>query len=258
MRLAAAQPLIPVYDEIGADYAETRASDPRIGAQLLEALGDAASIVNVGAGTGSYEPRDRQVVAVEPSATMIRQRGSDAAPAVRANAEHLPLADGAADAALAVLTAHHWIDLAAGLAEMQRVARRRIVILTWDQEVWETFWLVREYLPCVRDIDRRRARFTEVLTLLEAPRVATVAIHHDCVDGFFGAWWRRPAAYLDTRIQAGISTFSLMPVEERDEGLGRLRADLESGRWQAQHADLLALEALDLGYRIIVAEVASQ
>jgi SAM-dependent methyltransferase len=121
------------YDLIGTTYARTRRPDPRLGAQILAALGDARSVVNVGAGSGSYEPSDRRVVAVEPSATLIEQRPTGSAPAIQAAAEHLPLADASVDAAMAVLTIHHWADPARGLAEMRRVARQKLVVLTWDQ-----------------------------------------------------------------------------------------------------------------------------
>src|SRR6185369_7762292 len=135
------------YDRIGRSYTATRRPDPRLAARIADALGDARSVVNVGAGTGSYEPCDRFVVAVEPSATMVRARASGPTPIVRAAAEALPLANGSVGAAMAVLTIHHWDDVARGLAEMRRVARRRVVIFTWDQGVWQTFWLIRDYLP---------------------------------------------------------------------------------------------------------------
>ena len=243
------------YDEIGVGYAGTRRPDPRIAARIADALGDTASLVNVGAGAGSYEPRDRRVVAVELSDTMIRQRPAGSAPAVRGTAEHLPLADGAVDAALAVLTLHHWGDARRGLAEMRRVARRRVAILTWDQAVWESFWLVREYLPCIGELDRPRAlAIDEIAAAIGASRVEAVPVPHDCVDGFHGAFWRRPAAYLDARVRAGISTYASIPAAERERGLGRLAADLESGAWRARHRDLLDAEELDLGYRLVVAD----
>jgi SAM-dependent methyltransferase len=145
------------YDKIGVDYALTRRPDPRIATRITYALGDCASVVNVGAGTGSYEPRDRMVVSVEPSATMIRQRPVGSAPVLQGVAECLPLVDDAVDSALAILTVHHWTDRNRGFAEMRRVARKRVVVLTWDQDVFEGFLLVREYFPCIRDLDRPRA-----------------------------------------------------------------------------------------------------
>ncbi len=244
-----------IYDEMGLNYSATRRPERRIAERVLRALGDAASVVNVGAGAGSYEPRDRPVIAVEPSMTMIRQRPEGPALAVQGEAEALPLAHGAVDAALAILTVHHWTDAARGLAEMCRVARKRVVILTWDQDVWESFWLIREYLPCVGEIDRRRwlpvARLAAALGSCE---VLPVPIPHDCTDGFHGAFWRRPAAYLDPLVRSGISTYSHMPPGARDAGLERLCADVRSGAWEAGHQELLELDELDLGYWLLVAE----
>jgi SAM-dependent methyltransferase len=243
-----------VYDRIGVDYLLTRQPDPRIAARITEALGDSASVVNVGAGTGSYEPGERLVVAIEPSATMIRQRPAGSASVVQGAAESLPLPDGAVDAALAILTVHHWVDPHRGFAEMRRVARKRVVILTWDQEVFEGFWLVREYFPCIRDLDRGRALpVADITSALGESEIIPVPIPHDCVDGFLGAFWQRPRAYLDPRIRAGISAYAAISPEERDAGLGRLAADLHSGAWEEQHRNLFNREELDLGYRLIVA-----
>ncbi len=244
-----------VYDRIGTTYSVTRRPDLRIAAQILKALGDARSVVNVGAGAGSYEPNDRIVVAVEPSDTMIRQRPPGSAPAVRAAAETLPFADAAFESALAVLTVHHWRDLARGLAEMRRVAQRRVVVLTWDQEVWESFWLIREYQPFLRELDRPRAApIRDIVSALGAGRVLTVPVPHDCVDGFHGAFWRRPEAYLDPRVRAGISAYALMSPDDLESGLRELAGDIEDGLWAERHRELLQLDELDLGYRLIVAE----
>ena len=243
------------YDAIGTSYSETRLPDPRIAARIAKALGDAVSVVNVGAGTGSYEPRDRMVVAVEPSATMIRQRPIGSAPVIQGSAERLPLVDGAVDSAIAILTVHHWTDPARGFAEMRRVARSRVVILTWDEDVWESFWLVREYLPCIRDVHRQRAvAIADIVAALGASHILSVPIPHDCIDGFGGAFWRRPGAYLDPQIRSGISAFVGLPPDELDAGLRRLAADIRSGAWVDRNRSVLDLEELDLGYRLIVAE----
>jgi SAM-dependent methyltransferase len=238
-----------IYDEIGRTYASTRRADPRVGAAIRAALGDAASVVNVGAGTGSYEPA-QTVRAVEPSAAMIAQRPVAAAPAVQAAAEHIPLPDGACDAALAVLTIHHWADPARGVAEMRRVARRA-VILTWDPDHAEAFWLVRDYLPESAALDRgRMPAIAAVCEWMGGATVTPVPVPHDCVDGFFGAFWRRPEAYLDPRVRAGMSNLSRLgaPVER---AIAALRADLESGAWRERNRDLLGLDELDLGYRLL-------
>jgi SAM-dependent methyltransferase len=246
--------LSAVYDTIGQGYSRQRRSDPRIAARITAALGDARSVLNVGAGTGSYEPSDRRVVAVEPSTVMLVQRPADAAPAVRGVAEALPFADRTFGAVMALLTLHHWTDRALGLAECARVARERVVLLTWDPMV-DAFWLVREYLPAFAEADRRQ--FPEMAAYAGAfgpdarVEVSPVPVPRDCVDGFLGAYWARPAAYLDPAVRAGISSFALPDTEE---GLVRLRRDLASGAWQARHADLLEIDQLDLGYRLVVAD----
>ncbi len=245
-----------VYDEIGNGYSLTRKPDPRISQRINAALGNCASIINVGAGSGSYEPADKGVIAIEPSATMIRQRAVDSAPVVQGVAEQLPFADKSFDGALASLTIHHWEKSGPGLAEMRRVARNRIVIFTWDQEIWESFWLIREYFPCVNELDRPRAvAIRDIVAELGHCQILEVPIAHDCQDGFHGSFWRRPHAYLDADVRSGISSYALMQPVDLEEGLQRLAADLESGAWQARHSALLDLGELDLGYRLIVAQV---
>jgi hypothetical protein len=239
------------YDELGTTYARTRASDPRIQAQIDRALGDARTVVNVGAGTGSYEPRDRAVTAVEPSAVMIAQRPPDAAPCIQASAEQLPFADGSFDAALAILTVHHWTDLERGVAELQRVAPR-VVIVTWDADYGERFWLTRDYVRA--SIEHDRARFPPIdrLAALLGPGTAVepVPVPHDCSDGFCGAFWRRPEAYLDPEVRAGISNLKELEGQS-GEGLARLRADLASGAWRERQVELLDADTWDVGYRIV-------
>ena len=240
-----------LYDRIGQGYAAVRREDPRLAAAIHAALGDARTVVNVGAGAGSYEPRDRDVIAVEPSPVMLAQRPVGAAPAVQATAESLPFADGAFDAAMAVLSDHHWPDRAAGLRELRRVASRRTVLFQCDLEAQKGFWLLRDYL----EPDWEGAMtMTEIAGHLGAQRVEPVPIPHDCRDGFFVAYWRRPHAYLDPRVRDGISVFRLMPQVEVDEAIARLRADLESGAWARNNADLLEREQLDLGFRLVIAE----
>ncbi|KIA65978.1 class I SAM-dependent methyltransferase [Nocardia vulneris] len=247
-----------VYDTTGRTYAATRQPDPRIAAAIDASLAGMASIVNIGAGTGSYEPGGT-VLAVEPSRVMIAQRPSGAAAAVRAAAEQLPIRTGAVDAALAVLTIHHWTDLERGIAEMIRVARRRIVILTWDHAVFRQFWLVRDYLPAAAATDARLAVPLARLTAqLENFVVQPVPVPHDCVDGFGGAYWRRPEAYLDETVRAGISMLALTPESRLREGLSRLRRDLTDGSWSVRYADLLDRPHLDLGYRLVTADLSAE
>ena len=237
------------YDNIGRGYARRRQTEPRIAALIDAALGDARTVVNVGAGTGSYEPVDRDVTAVEPSATMIAQRPPGAAPVVQASAEALPFEDGAFDAALAVLTVHHWADWRRGIAEMRRVARRAVV-LTWDP-AFEGFWLTRDYLPEVLAADRRD--FPAIHQLAEAlgeAHVQAVPIPHDCVDGIGSAHWRRPQAYLDPEVRAATSMFARAGSALRP-GLDRLAEDLASGAWYERYGYVLTLDEADLGFRLV-------
>ena len=239
-----------LYDTIGQGYDVHRRPDPRIAAAIVEALGSAATVVNVGAGAGSYEPRDRRVVAVEPSRAMIRQRRPESAPVVQAGATALPFRDGVFDAALAVLTVHHWPDRARGLAELRRVARG-VVLLTWDPQR-SGFWLVDDYFPEIRAIDRPIFPTLEELRRWLGPiDVRPVLVPHDCQDGFLGAYWRRPHAYLDAGVRGAISTFTKLGAIEAS--LARLRRDLDDGAWTRRHGHLLGQTELDLGYRLIVA-----
>jgi SAM-dependent methyltransferase len=237
------------YDRIGAGYATARRPDPRLRAAITEALRGAARVVNVGAGAGSYEPPDRFVIAVEPSTKMLEQRARGAAPAVRARAEALPFRDGAFDAALGVLTIHHWRDWRAGVREAMRASRGAVALFTWDPGS-EGFWLTQDYLPRVLEADRRR--FPPIAALAAAlggARVAHVPIPHDCADGFLGAYWRRPSAYLDPGVRAGISSLA---TDDAREALARLASDLTDGGWARKHGAALSWRELDLGYRLVI------
>jgi SAM-dependent methyltransferase len=243
-----------LYDAIGEGYRRQRRPDPRIARAVAEALGDADSVLNVGAGAGSYEPDDRPVVAVEPASSMIRQRPLGAAPVVQASATDLPFRDGAVAASLAILTIHHWSERPRGLAELARVARRRVVALTWDPAS-PGFWLVDDYFPELAAIDRRVfPGLEELRRAWGALDVRPVPVPHDCVDGFTGAYWRRPTAYLDAGVRSGMSTFAKLPDVET--GLARLRQDLADGTWTRRHGRVLERPALDLGYRLVVAGAA--
>ncbi|HEX7297839.1 MAG TPA: class I SAM-dependent methyltransferase [Solirubrobacteraceae bacterium] len=243
------------YDSIGRSYTATRATEPRIAQRIWAALGDARTVVNVGAGTGSYEPPDREVTAVEPSAIMLAQRAPDAAPAVQGVAEALPFADDSFDAAMAVLTLHHWRDWRAGCAELRRVARHRVVVFSWDPTCRRRMWLGPEYFDHLVDPDVERfPSLPEQAAALDA-EAEVVPVPWDCRDGFFSAFWRRPEAYLDPAVRAGISTLAKRSEDELADGLERLRADVESGAWARRHADLLELEELDVGYRLLTASL---
>lgn len=242
------------YDRIGATYCSTRRPDPRIAAQVHAALTAMDTVINVGAGTGSYEPA-QTVVAVEPSMVMITQRPAGSAPCVQALAEALPLRDKCVDAAMALLTVHHWSDIAAGIRQLRRVARHRIVVLTWDQSVTRNFWLLCEYLPDAARINEElHVPIARLAELLGGAHVQTVPVPHDCTDGFGAAYWRRPHAYLDPTVRAGISMLAYADEGSLAEGLARLAADLRSGRWQQRHSELLDQQALDAGYRLLVSD----
>jgi SAM-dependent methyltransferase len=243
------------YDSIGTTYTATRRTDPRIAERIHSALGNAHRIVNVGAGTGNYEPADRVVVAVEPSSTMLRQRPVGAARAVRGVAERLPFADGAFDAALAVLTLHHWTDIERGLLEMRRVATRQVILFfepSWAPE----FWLVREYFPEILALGSERAApsAARLTRTLANARIESVPVPADCVDGFGGSFWNRPEAYLEPAVQDGMSSFAQLDTQVRARGTERLRRDLASGAWDARHRGLRERPEMDLGYRLLVAE----
>jgi SAM-dependent methyltransferase len=238
------------YDSIGVGYSQYRRPDARIARAIRGASGDATTVANVGAGTGSYEPDDVAVTAIEPSWRMLSQHGRKDT-LVRATAEHLPFRDAAFDVALAVLTVHHWQTPEAGLREMARIARKRVVILTWDPE-HAGFWLTRDYFPEILELDRRIfPRMSALDAMLGGVRAEVVPIAADCADGFLGAYWRRPSAYLDPAVRRSISTFSRITTLAL--GLVALRSDLQDGTWLKKNEPLLARQEIDLGYRLIVA-----
>ena len=247
-------PSAQLYDTIGATYTATRRTEPRIAAQLWAALGDARTVVNVGAGTGSYEPTDRAVTAVEPSALMRAQRPAGAAPCVAAAADSLPFEDQSFDAAMAFATIHHWPDPIAGLREMRRVARRVVVFThdTSDSGWLNRFWLTRDYLPEVADLLVGRPSLTELADAIGA-RTEPVPIPWDCVDGFYEAYWRRPEAYLDERVRRGLSVWTKVGPQAEQRAVRSLRADLDSGRWAERNRDLATLDAAELGLRLLIA-----
>jgi SAM-dependent methyltransferase len=243
-----------LYDSIGTTYTVTRRTDPRIAAQFWAALGDARTVLNVGAGTGSYEPPGRDVTAVEPSAVMRAQRPAGSAPCVAAVAGSLPFGDQSFDAAMAFATVHHWPDPVAGLREMRRVARR-VVVFTHDtsETGWlRKFWLSRDYLPEVAGLLTGRPSLTEQARAIGA-RVEPVLVPWDCADGFYEAYWRRPQAYLDERVRRGVSIWAKVGPEAEQRAVRALREDLASGRWAERNRDLATLDAAELGLRLLIA-----
>ena len=241
----------PLYDTIGAAYTVTRRTEPRIAAQVWAALGDARTVLNVGAGTGSYEPPGRDVTAVEPSAVMRAQRPAGAAPCVAATAESLPFEDQSFDAAMAFATIDHWQDPIAGLREMRRVAHR-VVVFTKDFSNPGLFWLDRDYLPERSDLRAGRPSLTDLARAIRA-RVEPVLIPWDCADGFYEAYWRRPEAYLDEHVRHGMSIWARVGPDAEQRAVRSLRDDLASGRWAERNRDLVDLDAAELGERLLIA-----
>ena len=242
-----------LYDAIGRAYPATRRTDPRIAAQVWAALGDAQTVLNVGAGTGSYEPPGRDVTAVEPSAVMRALRPADSAPCVAAAAEHLPFADQSFDAAMAFSTVPHWRDPVAGLREMQRVARR-VVVFTFDagEFAWrQRFWLTRDYLPEAASLTDPGwlSRLADAIR----GRADPVLIPWDCADGFLEAYWRRPEAYLDEHVRRACSVWTRVGPEAEQQAVNSLRDDLNTGRWAERNRELTDLDAAELGLRLLVA-----
>lgn len=243
------------YDRTGVGYAEVRRADPRIAARVEDALGEARTVVNVGAGTGSYEPRDRDVVAVEPSAVMVAQRPPGSAPVVRASAERLPFEDDSFDAAMAMITVHHWRDLARGVSEMLRVARKRVVVLSFERELAE-YWF-SDYFPRALEIHAELMPSPDRLAeMMGGASIETVPLPRRCCDGFFLALWDRPEMHLDPEVRRSSTIWHEMKPEEAEPGLAALRADLASGAWDERHGHLREdTPELDLGLRLLVSEL---
>ncbi len=236
------------YDTIGINYADLRKPDPRIERVIGRALGSAKTVLNVGAGAGSYEPADKQVTAIEPSVEMINQRGASATRVVQGYAEDLPFDDKSFDASMAILTVHHWTDKARGLKEMRRVTRGPVVLLTFDPS-YRGFWLT-DYIPELVALDEAQMpRMTDYEAWLGPVEISALPIPHDCTDGFLYAYWRRPAAYLDPRIRAAMSSF--WALDDISEDLSKLSSDLDSGAWAQRNSELLKLNERDFGYRLV-------
>lgn len=243
------------YERHGRSYAVLRRPDQRIASRVVAALGDARTVANVGAGTGSYEPEDRHVVAVEPSAVMRAQRPAHLAPAISGVAESLPLDDRSVDAAMAVLTVHHWADPVTGLHELRRIARGPVAVLTLDIEVLGRYWMLADYLPEGIDDDRRR--FPAVETIAEAlggARVESVPIPADCTDGFFESYWARPEAYLDDGVRSAQSVWPRLPAGVERRAISALGADLATGIWDDRHGHLRHQLSYDDLLALIVSE----
>jgi SAM-dependent methyltransferase len=246
----------PRYESIGHGYAQVRREDPRLYARIRAALGDARTVVNVGAGAGSYEPRDLHVVAIEPSDVMAAQRPRELAPAIRGSAGALPLRDGSVDAALAILTLHHWDEAReAGVRELRRVARERVVIVTFDAEVWSRVWLVAEYLPELGALDRAVFPPPRQIAgwLGGSVAIEPLPLSRDTPDWMLGSYWAHPERVLDAQARAATSGFARMEAAVVERVVNAVGRDLSDGSWDARHGALRGLDELDVGLRLIVA-----
>jgi SAM-dependent methyltransferase len=244
------------YDAIGETYSGTRREDARLRARIHAALGDARTVVNVGAGAGSYEPHDRHVIAIEPSDVMAAQRPRELAPAIRASAGSLPLRDGSVDAAMAIVTIHHWDgEREAGVRELRRVARGPVVVVTYDPRISGRMWLIAEYVPEVAELDDRIFPLPEQVAewLGGEVRVEPLPVPRDCTDWMLGSFWAHPERVLDPVARANTSGFARMEPAAVERAVARLSRDLNSGEWDARHGDLRELAEYDAGLRLIVA-----
>ncbi|HWT94577.1 MAG TPA: methyltransferase domain-containing protein [Solirubrobacteraceae bacterium] len=242
------------YEQHGHGYAARRRPDPRIAARVHAALGDARTVLNVGAGAGSYEPEDRYVLAVEPSATMRAQRPPDAAPCLDGRAEALPFDDDSFDAAMAIITIHHWEPPETGLRELRRVTRGPVVVLTLDLET-QVAWQ-REHFASALAIERTRFPRPEAAAaaLGGRTRIETIPTPADCTDGFQEAYFSRPEAILDPAVRASQSMWALISGAEEERIVTGLREALASGAWDREHGHLRELDALDGFLRLVVSE----
>jgi SAM-dependent methyltransferase len=242
------------YEKHGRTYAHHRRPDPRIAERIHAALGGARTVLNVGAGTGSYEPTDRWVLAVEPSATMRAQRPADAAPAICAHAEALPFDDHAFDATMACVTIHHWESPEAGLVELRRVARGPVVVFTFELDYLPSWQL--DFLA--EGLAIERPRFPSIDRVVAAlggrTRVERVPTPGDCVDGFFEAFWARPEALLDPSVRGAQSMWALLDPRVEERIVTRLSAAIESGAWDAEHGHLRHQDSYDGALRLVISE----
>lgn len=243
----------PIYDNIGIDYSVTRRTDPKIAKQLYAELQGATRIVNIGAGTGSYEPEDVELVAVEPSSEMISQRKIGSYPVEQAFAEKLPFENNSFSHAMTVLSMHHWVNRPLAFSEINRVATEKFVAITWDP-LSEPFWLTRDYFPEIYEMDQRSfPDLEELRDHFDEVQMNPLQIPSDCVDGFFAAFWKRPEAYLSSKVRQAMSPFS--KVTNLSDGLQKLEDDLASGVWAKNNQAILGLSSFDAGYRLITAKV---
>jgi len=242
-----------VYEAIGVGYSVGRRPEPRWHQEIDSVIGDARRVINIGAGTGSYEPSDRAVIAVEPSELMVSQRPNTAAPVVMAVAENVPIVSGWADLTMTLLSLHHWTDWRTGVSEMRRLAPRRLV-LTYDPEILSSFWLLRDYLAEVAASEQKRTpKIEDIADALGGDvEVIVLEVPWDCVDGVLGAHWRRPAAYLDPQVRACCSGLAQADQRGVERAVRELAVDLDTGAWHRRNRELVGMDSFDAGFRLVV------
>ena len=242
----------PIYDKIGVNYARQRQTDPRLLEQITTKLKGAKRILNIGAGAGSYEPPNMDLVALEPSSKMINQRAKDAYPVVQGSAENLPFDNNSFSHVMTILSMHHWINKPKAFKEINRVAKERFVAVSWNPEA-EPFWLTRDYFPEMYEADRAIfPKLNELNLYFGDVKMVPLSIPEDCIDGFLAAYWKRPEAYLNPTVRQSISTFSKLKSVEK--GLQKLKNDLDSGVWLERNKEILNSSSLDAGYVLITAK----
>jgi SAM-dependent methyltransferase len=243
------------YDKYGQQYSGQRTTDPRIAAYVNKALGTAKTVLNVGAGTGSYEPGDRYVIAVEPSVAMRSQRiGNGKVPAIIGAADVLPFDDNSFDASMAMLTVHHWPDMKKGLQELRRVTKQQVVVMTFDPDALDNFWNA-EYFPEVIEVERQRYPTMDFLINALGGRsvVEAIPIPLDCVDGFQEAYYGRPEAFLSKEVRKAQSAWGFISEDEQERIVKRLEGDLHSGAWDKKFGHFRTQASFTCALRLIVA-----
>ena len=215
-----------LYDTIGINYSNLRCPDYRIEQLIGAAISDARTVLNVGAGAGSYEPNDKKVTALEPSIKMIRQRSPSNKTIIQGSAEHIPFDNLYFDASMAILTVHYWSDQQKGVSEMRRVTRDKLVFLTF-YPAFREFWLTDYFLELITMNEDKMPKLKDFENWLGSIEVSPVQIPHDCTDGFLAVYWRRLTAYLDKRVRAAMSSF--WALKDVSQGLERLEADIKNG-----------------------------
>jgi SAM-dependent methyltransferase len=242
------------YDKLGQKYSVKRQTEPAIFSYIVKALGDAATVLNVGAGTGSYEPTDRYVIAVEPSLVMRSQRESNNKnPAVIAFADNLPFDDNSFEASTAFVTVHHWSDIHKGLHELRRVTKNQVIIMTFDPEALDDFWNAI-YFPELIEAEKKRYPSIDFITtaLGGTCEVQKIPIPFDCADGFQEAFYGRPEAFLDKQVRQSQSAWGFISPEVEEKYIKDFAEELASGEWDKKYGHYRTQPSFTCALRLII------